>query len=290
MPSVAGQKTLMTKDITPRSAPASDHETFQQTIQRLNESFVSQRWTSIAEVVIAFGAIALMMSKTSESNGRAVDITVESLLSAFILSRSFRVFRFREIKSILAKQMEIAGRQRRQADRLYGLSILDPLTGLHNRRFGEERLSEEVSRAERSGDALAIILFDLDCFKEINDTFGHSAGDLALKEFARRMKRAIRNCDVPVRIGGDEFLLVLPECSSDKVDLVLKRMGVPKLEFDSKQIPLQYSVGRAHYQYGDTTSSMLERADQFLYEQKADRKAAMSSSTVVTPAITGTLI
>jgi diguanylate cyclase (GGDEF)-like protein len=196
-----------------------------------------------------------MMSKTSESNGRAVDITVESLLSAFILSRSFRVFRFREIKSILAKQMEIAGRQRRQADRLYGLSILDPLTGLHNRRFGEERLSEEVSRAERSGDALAIILFDLDCFKEINDTFGHSAGDLALKEFARRMKRAIRNCDVPVRIGGDEFLLVLPECSRDKVDLVLKRMGVPKLEFDSKQIPLQYSVGRAHYQYGDTTSS-----------------------------------
>jgi diguanylate cyclase (GGDEF)-like protein len=268
----------MDENTAPKSAPPSDHETFQQTIQQLNESFVSQRWMSIAEVTIAFGAIAIMLSKTPESNGRAVDITVMGLFGAFILSRLFRLLRSGEIRSILAKQMEIARRQRRQADRLYGLSILDPLTSLHNRRFGEERLNEEVSRAERSGDGLAILLFDLDCFKEINDTFGHAAGDLALREFARKMKRAIRNCDVPVRIGGDEFLLVLPECSRDKVDLVLERIGTPEVKLNSERIPVRYSVGRAHYQYGDTTSSMLERADQLLYEQKASRRAAVPSS------------
>jgi diguanylate cyclase (GGDEF)-like protein len=69
------------------------------------------------------------------------------------------------------------------------------------------------------------VLIDLDYFKEINDQFGHAVGYLALKEFSRSLRKAIRACDMPVRLGGDEFLLVLPECPRDKVIVILQRIG-----------------------------------------------------------------
>ena len=161
--------------------------------------------------------------------------------------------------------------QRIRANKLYDLSILDPLTGLHNRRFGEQRLEEELARSERNGDPLAVLLFDLDYFKEINDQFGHAAGDAALKEFSRRLKRAIRACDVPVRIGGDEFLVILPECPREKVDKILERIGTPEIRLNGQVISIRYSVGRAHHQVCDTTESMLHRADEILYAAKASR-------------------
>src|SRR5450755_3297682 len=162
-------------------------------------------------------------------------------------------------------------KQRIRADKLYGLSILDPPTGLHNRRFGEERLKEEIIRAERNSDPLAVIILDLDHFKEINDQFGHPAGDIALKAFSRRLRKAIRACDVPVRIGGDEFLIILPECPREKVDVILSRIGSPEVELNRSKVSVGYSVGRAQYQVNDTTKTLLERADKVLYTEKHAR-------------------
>ena len=114
-------------------------------------------------------------------------------------------------------------------------------------------------------------LLDLDHFKEINDRFGHPAGDLALKEFSRRLKKAIRACDVPVRIGGDEFLVILPECPREKVDVILSRLISIEIDIDSQKLPVCYSVGRAHYQVNDTIESLLGRADKVLYTAKENR-------------------
>ncbi|MGB9070287.1 MAG: GGDEF domain-containing protein, partial [Candidatus Acidiferrales bacterium] len=97
------------------------------------------------------------------------------------------------------------------------------------------------------------------------------AGDAALKEFSRRLKRAIRACDVPVRIGGDEFLVILPECPREKVDKILERIGTPEIRLNDQVISIRYSIGRAHHQVCDTTESMLHRADQVLYAEKASR-------------------
>jgi diguanylate cyclase (GGDEF)-like protein len=185
--------------------------------------------------------------------------------------------RQRKAKSIrdeLAQQMELSVKQRLRAEKLYGLSIMDPLTGLHNRRFGEDRLKEEITRAERNGDQLAVIFFDLDYFKEINDQYGHAAGDMALKEFSRKLKRAIRACDIPVRVGGDEFFVILPECPREKVDLILSRIGSPTFKFNGEMLTVRYSVGRAHYQVCDTVETLLARADEMLYEAKASRSGA----------------
>ena len=135
----------------------------------------------------------------------------------------------KSIRDRLARQLQVAVKQRIRADQLYGLSILDPLTGLHNRRFGQERLAEEIARSDRNGEPVAVLLIDLDYFKEINDQFGHAAGDAALKEFSRRLRRAIRACDVPVRIGGGR----IPRHSSrvsqgEKLDAILTRMETPR--------------------------------------------------------------
>jgi diguanylate cyclase (GGDEF)-like protein len=219
------------------------------------------------------GAIVLpffLLGNTS-NNQLATLLAVDAVLLLILISRGYELRRYRNTRLILAKQLEIAAKQRARADQLYGLSILDPLTGLHNRRFGEQRLSEEMVRSERSPEPLAVILFDLDYFKEINDRFGHAVGDLALKEFSRKLRRAIRACDVPVRMGGDEFLVVLPECPREKVDPILSRIGTPEIEFNGQKIPVCYSTGRAHYQYSDTTEALLGRADEVLYAQKAAR-------------------
>jgi diguanylate cyclase (GGDEF)-like protein len=127
---------------------------------------------------------------------------------------------------------------------------------------------------------LAVVLFDLDYFKEINDKFGHAAGDAALREFSRRLKRAIRACDIPVRLGGDEFLVILPECPRDKVNVIVERTGTPQIEFNGEKIHICYSVGIAQYQYSDTSEQMLARADQVLYVKKQARPAAKTVANI----------
>jgi diguanylate cyclase (GGDEF)-like protein len=264
---------LMTEDIKQNATKMSAHETFRRSIAELDRSLARSRRTTIAEIVTVLAALAapFLFGRTVSSSQLEMISIVDGLLVLVLLSRSYELVRHRQTKRILAKQLEIAARQRVRTDKLYGLSILDPLTGLHNRRFGEQRLAEEIARSERSGDPLAVIVFDLDYFKEINDKFGHAAGDLALKKFSRRVRRAIRACDVPVRVGGDEFLVILPECPRDKVDVILSRIGTLEIEFHREKISVCYSTGRAHYQYSDTAEALLGRADEALYAQKAAR-------------------
>src|SRR5438046_8978906 len=99
-----------------------------------------------------------------------------------------------------------------QAEEFQEKAIRDTLTGLYNRRLAEERLMVEVTRSKRYGHPLSVLALDLNDFKLINDGYGHAAGDLVLKRFADRLKQAIRVPDLAARIGGDEFLVLLPEC------------------------------------------------------------------------------
>jgi len=167
--------------------------------------------------------------------------------------------------------MQVTIQQRMRADKFYGLAILDPLTGLYNRRFGEESLQKEITRAERNNYDLAVIAMDLDYFKEINDQLGHAAGDLVLKEFSRHLRRAIRACDVPIRLGGDEFLIVLPECPKENLHIILSRLKPFEVMINRRKITVGYSRGKAQYQVGDTPQTIIQRADKSLYAEKAAR-------------------
>jgi diguanylate cyclase (GGDEF)-like protein len=255
----------------------SDHEIFQESIAELDQIVRTSFRTTIVQIAAVLVAISapLFMDDFASRHHLGIVFVVDGILLLVFTLLAYDLARHSRTKSArdrLAKQLKVAVKQRIRADKLYDLSILDPLTGLHNRRFGEQRLAEEVVRSERNGDPLAVLLFDLDYFKDINDRFGHAAGDAALKEFSRRLKRAIRACDIAVRIGGDEFLIILPECPREKIDTILDRIGSPEIQSNREVISVRFSVGRAHYQISDTSQTMLQRADQVLYTEKASRR------------------
>lgn len=165
---------------------------------------------------------------------------------------------------------------------LRDLAMIDALTGLYNRRFAEQRLAAEVARSARKGHPLMVVLLDLNEFKYINDTYGHPAGDLVLQEFAAAISRAVRSGDLAVRMGGDEFLLILPECNPAQLRLVLSRIGSLKVEWEGRSFPIKYSAGWKEYTSGDLPEAMLAAADQALYENKrAAKKSPVSDSVPV---------
>jgi diguanylate cyclase (GGDEF)-like protein len=165
---------------------------------------------------------------------------------------------------------------------LRDLAMIDALTGLYNRRFAEQRLAAEVARSARKGHPLMVVLLDLNEFKYINDTYGHPAGDVVLQEFAAAISRAVRSGDLAVRMGGDEFLLILPECNPAQLRLVLSRIGPLQVEWEGRSFPIKYSAGWKEYTSGDLPEAMLAAADQALYENKrAAKKSPVSDSVPV---------
>jgi diguanylate cyclase (GGDEF)-like protein len=149
------------------------------------------------------------------------------------------------------------------------LADLDALTGLHNRRYFHETLAREVARAHRYGRQLALIVFDLDDFKAINDRIGHLSGDAVLAETAERVREAVRTADIPCRVGGDEFAVVLPESSTHDADQLYHRLrGAVSSRPVGQAGRLLVSAGIAELQPDDDPTSFFERADEALYRAK----------------------
>jgi diguanylate cyclase (GGDEF)-like protein len=160
------------------------------------------------------------------------------------------------------------------AQEVYKMALLDPLTGLFNRRYIEQRLEDEIKRSQRHGRPLSVILFDLDEFKQVNDTYGHGAGDSLLKAFADRLSRATRGSDASARYGGDEFLVVLPECKPENVQHVLKRLEGIRVEIEGRNLSVALSAGWAELSSDESAKELLARADAALYANKRGKSAA----------------
>lgn len=201
---------------------------------------------------------------------------VRGLIVLVLIFNSYTIYQQITVKKLrrdLFRKMEEMRILQVRAEEFERLSQVDALTGLSNRRFAEERLMAEAARSERYGHPLTVITFDLDKFKEINDTHGHPAGDHVLKAFARRLESAVRKSDTAARMGGDEFLILLPECDSSRVQLLLDRLRPMDTEYAGAKIPIRFSAGWVGYERGETTQQFLERADRTLYAEKRSRKA-----------------
>jgi diguanylate cyclase (GGDEF)-like protein len=149
------------------------------------------------------------------------------------------------------------------------LADLDALTGLHNRRYFHELLARECARAHRYQRRLALIVFDLDDFKDVNDRIGHLAGDAVLTEAAERMRTVVRSADVPCRVGGDEFAVLMPESGLDQAEQLFARLQVAISGRPIGQAGrLHISAGVAELRTDDDAISFFERADQALYRAK----------------------
>jgi diguanylate cyclase (GGDEF)-like protein len=151
-------------------------------------------------------------------------------------------------------------------------SRTDYLTGLSNRRDMMERLKAEMSRADRGRLPLALLMADVDRFKSVNDTFGHDAGDLLLQTIATTLRRALREYDVCSRWGGEEFLVLLPETSLEDAsaagEKLLERVSRIALHHEGRHLGATVSLGLASYRGGETLTSLLQRADEAMYEAK----------------------
>jgi diguanylate cyclase (GGDEF)-like protein len=188
------------------------------------------------------------------------------------------------MRNTLADQIQSLARVQSLTDEVYKLAALDQLTGLYNRRSGEQRLAEEISRAVRHDRPLTILLADLDGLKQVNDRMGHAAGDLVLKGFSDRLRKAIRGSDLAVRLGGDEFMVLLPECRADEVKHVLNRLEGLEVDFEGSKIPVKFSRGWTDYKPGETAEELLRRGDEALYENKrAGKKSAEQAQQRAVP-------
>jgi diguanylate cyclase (GGDEF)-like protein len=141
----------------------------------------------------------------------------------------------------------------------------DSATGLHTRAFIEQQLGKEIARARRQNTALSLATLHLDEFAELDKRYGPSAMDAALKELARRLKRACRGSDFAARLADDDFLLLLPECNIGEVQSVLNRLGPLEMTCSGRKINLAYTTGWVDYQPGDLPADMLKRAAQILH-------------------------
>ena len=156
------------------------------------------------------------------------------------------------------------------------LADLDALTGLHNRRYFHETLAREVARAQRYSRSLALVVFDLDDFKAVNDRIGHLAGDGVLAEAADRVRDVVRSADVACRVGGDEFAVILPESSLKDADQLYKRLEQAiSIRPVAQAGRLHLSAGVTELRPDDDAISFFERADEALYRAKGAGKGTV---------------
>ncbi len=178
----------------------------------------------------------------------------------------------------LAAELEVRVEERTRE--LQELASKDPLTGLYNRRYFGEVMRREFAAAERYGSDLSCLMFDLDHFKEINDRFGHAAGDAVLILLAQSIKSQLRTADVAARFGGDEFILLLPQTPAPAASRLANRILV---EFESRirhkfpDVPATLSVGLASLRTTDLPSAeaVIKEADLALYAAKAKGRNCM---------------
>jgi diguanylate cyclase (GGDEF)-like protein len=159
-------------------------------------------------------------------------------------------------------------------------SLVDPLTEIGNWRFFSEILHREVEKARRSTLPLALVYIDLDNFKEMNDSHGHSSGDDLLRLFARTVSSLIRPADVMARLGGDEFALLFPETDAADARSIIERMRGDVLElFGRRRWPVSLSIGVMIYRRHDLTiEEMVKKADALMYRVKNGGKNGVEYS------------
>jgi two-component system cell cycle response regulator len=155
------------------------------------------------------------------------------------------------------------------------LALVDPLTGLNNRRFLETHLAIALDQAAHKGRPVSLMILDIDHFKAVNDNFGHDAGDAVLKEFAQRIKKEVRGADLICRLGGEEFVIVMPETPLETAAKIAERLRrtieSEKFTFDAsgRSAAVTTSIGLAERGHDANADALLRRADKALYRSKS---------------------
>lgn len=190
------------------------------------------------------------------------------------------------LKEAKDKTERFADELRQSNDRLEQMAFRDGLTNLHNHRFFQESLQKEMARTKRYGHTLSLIMFDIDFFKDVNDAFGHPAGDQVLINLARAITSAVRPSDIVSRYGGEEFTVILPETDRIGMKVFAERLrrcaAAVTTVFNGSSIKITISCGGIQYSKNDTISQqeLIEAADRGLYLSKKNGRNRVTIITI----------
>lgn len=172
----------------------------------------------------------------------------------------------------LKEMQERIARDQRRRKSLELEVLIDPLTGIANRRGLDQHLRKEIKKFKRHNIIFSLIFFDIDDFKQVNDTYGHWVGDKCISNIVERVRQNLRETDFVARYGGDEFIVCLPMTDGKSADFVARKLSNAiantRFIYQDAQIQLSISVGATQVNEMDTTESIITRADSALYEAK----------------------
>ena len=210
-------------------------------------------------------AIGSMVAEPLVSEGATIGILAVS---------SPEVNAFSETDELLARLLANCSVGPIQRARLERLAVTDDLTLAYNNRYLPARLLEEMERSRRSGDALSVLLIDLDFFKKVNDTHGHAVGDQVLRGFVERVRAATRRVDLLVRRGGEEFVLIMPSTTTREASVIAERVrrevAERPIEAGEARVAQTASIGVATWDGRETPQALEKRADAAMYVAKAE--------------------
>jgi diguanylate cyclase (GGDEF)-like protein len=282
------ESTLGLRASKPNSSPLEGSDAFraQQAQPTLRQLARREWWLWFAASFVAvLSAVAFVLSSVpslfrhrehfyeiTSDQARWAVLCLLLLFNGWMLYRqwSFR----RQRKQLSAHDAGTDG----QPGQISDPSGIDPVTGLHTWAFIEQQLGKEIARARRQNTALSLATVHLDEFTDLTKRHGLSAMDAALKELARRLKKACRGSDFAARLAEDDFLLVLPECNLGEVKCVLNRLGALEIVSSGHKINLAYTTGWVDYQPGDLPTDLLKRAAQLLHLYENAAKESFSST------------
>jgi diguanylate cyclase (GGDEF)-like protein len=167
------------------------------------------------------------------------------------------------------------------------MALYDPVTTAHTKRYFIDRINHEFAHSARRNLSLSLIMFDLDFFKRVNDTYGHPAGDFILQKISETTKTVIRSEDIFARYGGEEFVILMRDTREDDAvrlaERLRKQIEQSQYVFESKRIPLTISVGVACLKDGNfkTHQELVKAADEYLYFSKTNGRNRVSSEKLL---------
>ena len=177
-----------------------------------------------------------------------------------------------ELLNSIAPQMALAidrAMLKDKAGEYEQLSVTDALTGLLNRRYLQERLTEEIIRSNRHGYPMSFMMIDVDHFKSYNDTYGHPEGDKALKIVGHVLKETLRGADVAARYGGEEFSILLPQTTSEEAQAIAERIrrNIEETDFGNRKVTVSMGIASCSLEL-NSSDEVISAADKALYEAK----------------------
>lgn len=239
-------------------------------------------------LVLVDADVSRRHAKIDYRSGHYVVSDLDSTNGIFVNNRKLREAELRpgdliRLGKVILKFLRGDDVEKQYHEAVYSMMITDGLTGIPNKRFFQEALKRELSRSQRHKRPLSAAVFDVDFFKKINDKHGHLAGDAVLREICARIKGTIRSDEVFARVGGEEFIVLLPEASLKDAakfgERIRKLIGDAPVEIENAKIPVTISVGVSHTggETGVSAEELIGRADKKLYEAKGAGRNRVAS-------------